>query len=94
MQAVVGGWGDEKASTSRGSGLSTSEARTRQSRAAEPNESNAGPVPRQAERQQTNTASSKKARRPQLKRLQHDDPFEGADMMALDDVRPDEVPAQ
>ena len=38
--------------------------------------------------------TDRKAKRPQLRRLQHDDPFDGADMLALDDVRSEEPPVQ
>ena len=87
MQSVVGGWGDEKASTSRGSGLSTDEARLRKVRAHKQSE-----APQQRELgEHKQQLSAKKAKRPQLKRLQHDDPFQALDMLALDDSRTEDI---
>ena len=88
-QSVVGGWGDEKASTSKGSGMSMDEAQLRKERSAGQQH-----LSNQASAQKGQAASTGKAKRPQLKRLQDDDPFDGADMLALDDVRPEEIPVQ
>lgn len=90
-QSVVGGWGDEKASTSKGSGMSMDEAQLRKERSAGQEQQH---LSNQASAQKGQAASTRKAKRPQLKRLQDDDPFDGADMLALDDVRPEEIPVQ
>lgn len=90
LQSVVGGWGDEKASTSKGSGMSLNEAQLRKERTAQLQQQ----LPGQTQLHEGNNGPNRKAKRPQLKRLQHDDPFDGADMLALDDVRPEEIPVQ
>lgn len=90
LQSVIGGWGDEKASTSQGSGLSSNEARQRQARATN-GELDVGEKATHNGPHPASHRAGRKAKRPQLKRLQHDDPFEGVDMQALDDIRPEEV---
>ena len=86
----MGGWGDEKASTSKGSGMSMNEAQLRKEQTAQTKHQASD----QILAQQGQLQSTRKAKRPQLKRLQHDDPFDGADMLALDDVRPEDISVQ
>ena len=86
----MGGWGDEKASTSKGSGMSMDEAQLRKQQRAGAQQQ----AIEQLQAQQGHHRSIRKAKRPQLKRLQHDNPFDGVDMLALDDVRPEEISVQ
>ena len=99
LQTVIGGWGDEKLAKAGGSGMSMQEAQHRKAKTAEQTSSvgtaAAAPAEQEfAQRAVKSPLSNKKAKRPQLKRLQHDDPFEGVDMLSLDDLRPEEVAVQ
>lgn len=96
VQSVIGGWGDEKASTSKGSGLGLEEAQSRQKKPKTPSRA----LPPEMARSEKETKSSlppasiRKSKRPQLKRVQHDNPFEVEDVLALDDFRLEEIEVQ
>ena len=93
LQSVIGGWGDEKASTSKGSGMTPEEAQSRQKTSKAP-AGNGPPGMTKGDgviMSGTQGAPARRAKRPQLKRVQHDDPFEAEDMIALDDERPEEL---
>ena len=92
MQEVVGGWGDERAASSgAGDRLGVKLSFEKQnSRPPGLHDSaslnNAPPAPghRAAVAQMVKDMTSKRVRKPQLKRVQHDDPFEALTMTALD----------